>query len=84
LFCHAKKEVNASRLLLHISTFVDHMLLGLNASLFQLAELPWHKTDSATQQNATRVEEMIAAATALNVQAQSLVGTVTIFKLRQV
>lgn len=38
--------------------------------------------DSATQQNATLVEEMAAAANALNSQAQALVGTVTVFTLR--
>jgi len=38
--------------------------------------------DSATQQNAALVEQMAAAANALNTQAQALVGTVTVFKLR--
>jgi hypothetical protein len=37
--------------------------------------------DSATQQNATRVEEIAAAVDALSAQAQSLVGPVTVFKL---
>lgn len=39
--------------------------------------------DQATQQNAALVEEMAAAANGLNSQAQALVGTVTVFKLRQ-
>ncbi|MEX8194935.1 methyl-accepting chemotaxis protein [Comamonas guangdongensis] len=37
--------------------------------------------DQATQQNAALVEEMAAAATSLNNQAQSLVGAVAVFKL---
>jgi methyl-accepting chemotaxis protein len=38
--------------------------------------------DQTTLQNATLVEEMAAAAGGLNAQAQALVGTVAIFKLR--
>jgi len=38
--------------------------------------------DHATQQNAALVEEMAAAASSLNSQAQSLVSTVAVFKLR--
>jgi methyl-accepting chemotaxis protein len=37
--------------------------------------------DQATQQNAALVEEMAAAASSLNSQAQDLVGTVSVFKL---
>jgi methyl-accepting chemotaxis protein len=39
--------------------------------------------DDATQQNAALVEEMAAAASGLNAQAQELVATVTVFKLSQ-
>ncbi|TXT35050.1 MAG: Methyl-accepting chemotaxis protein I [Comamonadaceae bacterium] len=38
--------------------------------------------DQTTQQNATLVEEMSAAASGLNDQAQALVGTVAVFQLR--
>ncbi|MDB5846812.1 MAG: methyl-accepting chemotaxis protein [Rhodoferax sp.] len=37
--------------------------------------------DQATQQNAALVEEMAAAATSLNTQAQDMVGAVAVFKL---
>ena len=39
--------------------------------------------DQATQQNAALVEEMAAAASSLNSQAQDLVSTVAVFKLTQ-
>jgi methyl-accepting chemotaxis protein len=38
--------------------------------------------DQATQQNAALVEEMAAAASSLKSQAQELVSTVAVFKLR--
>jgi methyl-accepting chemotaxis protein len=38
--------------------------------------------DQATQQNAALVEEMAAAATSLNSQAQDLVQAVSIFRLQ--
>ena len=40
--------------------------------------------DQVTQQNAALVEEMAAAATSLNMQAQELVGTVSVFQLGNV
>ena len=39
--------------------------------------------DQATQQNAALVEEMAAAATSMQNQAQELVGTVAVFRLEQ-
>ena len=39
--------------------------------------------DNVTQQNAALVEEMAAAASSLNMQAQDLVQAVAVFKLRQ-
>ena len=43
IFALLKKEVGASKLPLHLSTFVDHLPDGHNTSLFQLTGLQWHR-----------------------------------------